>query len=164
MAITLISAVSENNVIGKDGDLPWGRILKDMKHFESLTLNNSVIMGRKTYLSIPEEYRPLHDRKNIVMSRDLKSSEDIYIARNMEEALHLANQGEVYIGGGEKIYEMFLPVADKIELTRIHGDFEGDAFFPKVDWSEWKEVKKSERFETKKGLGYTFETYERLNR
>jgi dihydrofolate reductase len=121
MSINLIAAVSENNVIGKDNQIPW-RIKKDMQRFQELTLNHPVIMGRKTYESLTEN----------------KDS---------------------YIMGGTKVYEEFLPLADKFELTRVHKNVEGDAFFPKVNWDQWNKVYDSGRLSTEKGTEYSFQTY-----
>ncbi len=175
MNLTLIVAVSENNVIGFKNKIPW-RIKEDMQRFKELTLNHPVIMGRKTYESIPLKFRPLPERKNIVLSRDLNSkaktgnfcinlpgsqiNEDIYIARNIEEALELAENKDSYIIGGEKIYESFLPLVNKIELTKVHNSYEGDAFFPEINWGEWEIINK-ERKVNNEGINFSFLTYKK---
>lgn len=162
--ITLIYAVSENNVIGKDNKMPWPRIGKDLGRFEKLTLNHPIIMGRKTKDSIPSDFMPLHDRKNIVMSKNMEPSEGIYVARNIDEALKLTGGEDSYVMGGAKIYKQFLDlgIVDKIELTKIHKSFEGDTFFPKIDLeNDWKMIEEPEYSLTKKGLCFSFWTYEK---
>lgn len=159
--LTLIVAVSENNVIGIGDKIPW-RIKEDMLRFKNLTLNHSVIMGRKTYESIPEKFRPLPDRKNIIMSRTLGIQNGIYIARNVDEALNFAEKKDSYIIGGEEIYKMFLPLSNKIELTRVHKNYEGDVFFPEVNWDEWNLINDSGKLSTDKDTEYSFLTYEKI--
>jgi len=136
MDLTLIAALSDNNVIGIDNKIPW-RIKEDMVRFKELTINHPVIMGRKTYESIPEKYRPLPERKNIILSKKLELKEGIYIARNIHEAISLTNEKSSYIMGGEEIYNLFLPLVNKMELTKIYKNFEGNAFFPEINWEEW---------------------------
>ncbi|MEK6895676.1 MAG: dihydrofolate reductase [Nanoarchaeota archaeon] len=159
MNLTLIAAVSENNVIGIDGKVPW-YIPEDIKRFKELTLNHPVIMGRKTYQSIPNRFRPLEKRKNIVLSKNFVSEGEIYVARGLEEALDLTDYADSFIIGGASIYKIFLPFTSKIELTRVHEDYEGDAFFPDVDWNEWSLVNQ-ERNTSHNGIDYSFLSYER---
>ena len=137
MKLTLIAAISENKVIGFKNKVPW-HIPEDMKRFRELTIGHPVIMGRKTYDSLPDKFRPLPDRENIVLSSSLESQEKIYIARNMEEALKLAKGRDSSVIGGERVYQLFLPLIDQLEITRVYRDFEGDAFFPEINWDEWK--------------------------
>lgn len=158
MGLTLISAVSENNVIGVENKIPW-RIKKDMLRFKELTTNHPIIMGRKTYESFPPKFRPLPNRKNIVLSKTFKEQDGIYIARDISEALNLTENLDSYIIGGERVYRDFLPLANKFELTRVHKEFEGDTFFPKVNWNEWKKVYDSGKLSTDSGLEYSFLTY-----
>ena len=157
MNLTIIVAVSENNVIGAENKIPW-YIKEDIKRFKQLTLNHPVIMGRRTYESIPLKFRPLPDRKNIVLSKNLKSSEGIYVAEDIEEALKLAEGKDTYIIGGRSVYESFLPISNRIELTRIHKNFEGDIFFPEVKWHDWKLVNE-EKGVNKEEISYSFLTY-----
>jgi dihydrofolate reductase len=117
-------------------------------------------MGRKTYESLPESFRPLPGRKNIVLSKSLESIEGIYLAKNIGEALKITENQEAYIIGGSQIYESFLPFANKMELTRIHRNYEGDVYFPEINWKEWSLVNREDR-ETIKGLKYSFETYKK---
>lgn len=163
MNLTIIVAASQNSVIGMNEKLPW-KISKDLKRFEELTLNHPVIMGRKTWDSIPEKSRPLPERKNIVMSKHadyIKSKEGIYVAKNFDEALNFTDGENSYIIGGSEIYQIFLPVATKIELTRVYHDFGGDAFFPEKNFIGWKMTNHSGSLETEEGLKYAFITYER---
>ena len=159
MKFTLIAALSENNVIGKGEIIPW-KIPEDMKRFKSLTLNHSVIMGRKTYLSIPEKFRPLPQRKNIVMSKNFENETGIYIARSIQEAIDLAEDIPTYIIGGAEVYRQFLPLADNLEITRVYKNFEGDVYFPKVDWKNWKQIGEIPG-QTEDGLKYSFLTFKR---
>ena len=146
----IIAAVSENNAIGKNGDIPWD-IPEDMKHFKDTTKGNPVIMGRKTYQSFPESVRPLPGRTNIVLTRSGFEPEDesVKIANSLEEAYELAEEfsEKAFVIGGASIYEEALKDADRMILTEVHREVDGDTFFP--DWNEeaWKEVKRDEREE-----------------
>ena len=149
--ITMIAALSENNVIGNDGGIPWN-IPEDMKHFRELTTGNTVIMGRKTYESLPEDYTPLPDRQNIVLSR---SDPDIEaeVAESLEDA-YRKSDNRIFIIGGESVYRQALEDADRLEITRVHRELEGDAFFPEID-DRWR--KESEDLRE----GFSFLTYTR---
>ncbi|MBI2056873.1 dihydrofolate reductase [Candidatus Pacearchaeota archaeon] len=136
MNLTIIVAASENNVIGIGDKIPW-KISEDMKRFKELTLGHPVIMGRKTYESIPPKFRPLPERKNIILSRTFKQKEGISVARSIEKALDFTGNKESYIIGGEIVYKAFLPLINKIELTRVHRNYEGNVFFPKINWENW---------------------------
>lgn len=161
MNLTIIAAASENNVIGMKGKIPWD-IPKDKKRFRGLTKDHPVIMGRKTYESILESLgKPLPQRKNIILSNTLASEEGIYIAGNIEEALRLTDDRDSYVIGGGEIYELFLPFTDRIELTRIHRHFEGDAFFPEVKWNDWNLVYEEKNL-SESGIPYSFLTYEKI--
>ena len=163
----MIAAASENEVIGvsEKNDMPWGKIKADMNRFQKLTMGHPCIMGRKTKESL-KGYR-LKGRKEIVLSRNLEVSEEVYVARSMDEALNLAEdydfatkEKEAYIIGGAEVYEMFLPHINKIELTRLHRNYDGDVLLPEINWEEWNQVYREDR-ETSKGLGFSFETYVR---
>lgn len=140
MRVSLIAAVAENGVIGREGGLPW-RIPEDLKFFKATTLGKPVIMGRKTYDSIG---RPLPGRLNIVLTRDPRwRAEGVREARDLDAALDIARASgadEAMIIGGGKVYEMALPRASRIYLTRVHQEFEGDAHFPPLDPNEWAET------------------------
>ncbi|MBI2660143.1 dihydrofolate reductase [Candidatus Woesearchaeota archaeon] len=142
MIISLIAAMGKNNVIGKDNSLPW-KLPADMKRFKELTIGKPVVMGRKTFESIG---KPLPDRKNIILTRgkDYKADGCI-VVHSAGEALKAAmGSKEIMIAGGGQIFREFLPMADKMYLTLIDGDFEGDAYFPEYSKSEWKEIKREE--------------------
>ena len=143
MRISLIVAVSRNGVIGVDNALPW-YLPEDLKHFKSITMAKPIIMGRKTFDSIG---RPLPGRTNIVLSRNAEwNSEYVEVATTLEQALCIArhacsesNVEEIMIIGGEQIYQMTIQVADRLYLTEVDVDIKGDAFFPKIDYSLWRE-------------------------
>ena len=164
MKISLIAAASENGVIGKAGQIPWFQS-EDQKLFARLTRGHAVIMGRKTYQSIVDKLKgPLPKRKNIVLTRQEGfSAPQCEIARSIEEALKKSEgDDEAFVIGGSDIYEASLPLADRIYLTTIHGEIEGDAFFPKIDLSAWKETARESRARDEKNqYDYTFITYER---
>lgn len=153
MELIIIAAVSENNVIGKDGKLPW-HIPEDMKHFRSLTLGHPVIMGRKTFESLG---KPLDKRVNIVItSQKNYTPEGIVIVHTFQEALdRCRNYEKAFVIGGASVFADALPLADRLELTRVHSNIEGDAFFPDFDLSQWKEIAKEEH------EGFSFITYTR---
>jgi dihydrofolate reductase len=147
MIISLIAAVAENNVIGKDNNLPW-HLPMDMKYFRDITMGHCVIMGRKNYDSIPLKYRPLDGRTNIVVTRQKDFiAQDCVVVNSMERALEIAgekNETEVFIIGGADIYRQTIGIADKVYYTKIHHTFDGDAFFPVIDESAWKLVSKKD--------------------
>ena len=134
--VTLIAAASENNVLGKDNQLIW-HLSDDLKRFKQLTLGHAVIMGRKTFESLP---KALPNRTNIVLTRrSYYKAENAQVVQTAEAALALTKEDPTpFIIGGGEIYNLFLPWAHKIELTRIHKVFEGDAFFPEIDPQQWK--------------------------
>ncbi|MEK6983683.1 MAG: type 3 dihydrofolate reductase [Nanoarchaeota archaeon] len=142
MIISLIAAMGKNRVIGKDNSLPW-RLAEDMKRFKELTSGKPVVMGRKTFESIG---RPLPNRKNIILTRDKNyKTEGCIVVHSADEALKAAEGNEeVMVIGGAKIYEEFLPRANKMYLTLIDEDFKGDAYFPEYDKNEWKEIHREE--------------------
>lgn len=147
MIISLIAAVAENNVIGKDNNLPW-HLPTDMKYFRDTTMGHCVIMGRKNYDSIPLKYRPLDGRTNIVVTRqkDFKA-ENCIVVNSVEDALAVArekNETEAFVIGGADIYRQTIDIADKVYYTKIHHSFEGDAFFPEIDPAKWKLISKKD--------------------
>ncbi len=151
--ISIIAAVSENKVIGKDNKLLW-KIPEDMQRFKKLTLGHPVIMGRNTFNSIG---KPLTGRTNIIVTRNLNyKPSNCITANSIEEAIKKAqkkDQQEIFIIGGSQIYEQGIKYADKLYLTIVKGDFKGDAFFP--DYSEFKKVISKEEKKSA-GLEYTF--------
>ena len=147
MIISLIAAVAENNVIGKDNNLPW-HLPTDMKYFRDTTMGHCVIMGRKNYDSIPLKYRPLDGRTNIVVTRKKDFvAEGCIVVHSIEEALNECkkkNESEVFVIGGADIYNQTMDIADKIHYTKIHHTFEGDAFFPVVDEHKWELISRKD--------------------
>jgi len=156
MIISIIAAVAENNVIGKDNDLIW-HISEDLKRFKRLTSDHPIVMGRKTYESLP--FKPLPKRKNIVISsqKGLKF-EGATVVNNIEDALAECDpEDEVFICGGAIIYNCFIDIADKMYITLVYKEFEGDTFFPEIDLDKWKLLQSSEGFnDEKSGLDYRF--------
>ncbi|MBU1975817.1 MAG: dihydrofolate reductase [Nanoarchaeota archaeon] len=155
--IIIIVGIADNNIIGKDGKIPWD-VPEDFAHFKGLTIGHPCIMGDKTYNDLP--IKPLPGRENIVLSFDKDyAPEGITVKNSWEEALeYCENKQKVFICGGASIYKLALPIADTFELTRIHQEPEGDTSFPEIDWSEWKLHEKEEH------PGYTFETYKRIKK
>jgi dihydrofolate reductase len=127
--ITLIAACSENRVIGKDGTLIW-HIPEDLKRFKKLTLGNPIVMGRKTYESIG---KALPGRTNIILSRDKSLRIDGCLVYNkISDILEIFEKNNIFVIGGGEIYKQFLDKADRIELTLIHKNFDGDTYFPEI--------------------------------
>lgn len=134
--MNLIVAASNNEVIGKNNELLW-RLPDDLKRFRYLTQNHTVVMGRKTWESLP--FKPLPHRRNIVLTRDKTwSHPGVFVCHSVEEVLKLtSHEIDVFVIGGDQIYELFLPHCSKIYLTRVHVDIEGDSYFrfhPNADW------------------------------
>jgi len=148
MKIVLVAAIGENNVIGRGGKLPW-HIRSDLQHFKKLTLGKPVIMGRRTYESIG---KPLKDRTNIVLTRDLglKVAGGV-LATSIDAALAIARGDatkhgvdEIMVIGGSDVFEALMSRADRLEITHVHAAPEGDAFFPPIDPARWREQKRTE--------------------
>jgi dihydrofolate reductase len=160
--VSIIAAVADNGVIGRDGGLPW-HLPADLKRFKKLTTGHHMVMGRRTWDSIGR--RPLPGRPTIVVSRDPAFvAEGARVARSLEEALELAaGADEVFIAGGQVIYREALPVADRVYLTRVHASFEGDTFFPAFDASAWRVVfEERHEADEKNPHAHTFRVYERV--
>ncbi len=150
-------AVSENNVIGKNNDLPW-HLPEDLKHFKELTLGKTVLMGRKTYESIIARLnKPLPGRKNVVITRqkDFKVPEGVLVFSDLPSAFQKLSAEDIYIIGGAEIYKQALPLADVVLMTHIHDNYLGDAFFPPIDWNQWEKV------EEEKHEKFTFAKYKK---
>jgi len=135
MLITLIVAAAENNAIGRDGDLPW-RLRADMLHFRKTTMGHPVIMGRRTWDSLP---KPLEDRTNIVLTRNQSfEAPGGVVTRELQDAIEACGDvDECFIIGGGEIYRQFLQRADRILMTRVHVEIDGDASFPELDENAW---------------------------
>ena len=168
MIVSLIVAVSENGVIGKDNDLIW-YLPKDMRFFKETTMGHHVIMGRKNFESIPHKYSPLPNRTNVIITRQADySAEGCVVVNSVEEALEVAknnNDNEAFIIGGGQIYKLALEakMIDKIYLTKVHHSFKGDTFFSELN-SDWKEVSNVEnKADEKHAHDYSFLTFEKIN-
>ena len=163
MIVSIIVAMDKNGVIGKNlKGMPW-YLPADLKHFKEITTGKPVIMGRVTYDTIG---KPLPNRQNIVLTRDPAfSAQNVEVVRSINEAVHKAKQAEeIMVIGGANIYKQFLPLANRMYVTRIHAEFEGDTYFTKVNWDEWREIaRESHEPDGKNPYPYTFLTYERVN-
>jgi dihydrofolate reductase len=151
--LALIVAASENNVIGRDNDLPW-RLSADLKKFKSLTMGHSIIMGRKTFESIG---RLLPGRETVIITRNENYAfEGAAVVHSVEQALEAcAGQARVFLIGGAEIYRLAMPQVDEIYLTRVHAEVEGDTYLPKVDWAEFDLIE-SESFEANEKNDHRF--------
>jgi dihydrofolate reductase len=162
MELTLIAAVAENGVIGRDGEMPW-YFPDDLKRFKQRTLGHTVIVGRVTYESIVDRIGgPLPGRTNVVLTRHPErvdtSDPAVRVATTTDEAIQLAREAgaeQAFVAGGASLYEQFLPIADRLVLTEIHGSFEGDTRFPDWERENWHATERETREEL------SFVTYER---
>lgn len=175
--IILIAAVSQNNVIGVEGKIPW-RLPEDMKRFATLTTPHPVIMGRVTYESIPKKFRPLPGRQNVVLTSDRSFREEgVYVARSwkdkdglVEDALDIAldilqermvhkdgiDYSKIFIGGGQQVYEKAMEYATSLEITHVDQQVppgKDMRYFPSIDLTQWEEQKREDK------EGYSFVTY-----
>lgn len=143
--IAYVVAMDMNRLIGRNNDLPW-RLPDDMRWFRRQTLGKPCIMGRKTYDSLPERFRPLPGRLNIVITRNpLYEAPGAVVVRSIEAALTAAGEvEEVIIVGGAALFGALLPVVDRLYLTEVHGVAEGDVYFPEFNRQEWREVYREE--------------------
>ncbi|MCK9220084.1 MAG: dihydrofolate reductase [Bacteroidales bacterium] len=160
--ISIIVAIAENRAIGKNNDLLW-HIPADMKRFKGITSGHPIIMGKRTFYSLPR--RPLPNRRNIVIT-DVPGEQipGCDMAYSIQETIALCNPHEEnFIIGGASIYQQFLPYTNRLYLTMVHKSFEGDVFFPEIDFSQWKLFSK-ENFEPSEGVdfSYSFEIYNRI--
>lgn len=157
--ISIVVARARNGTIGRDGGLPW-HLPADLRQFRELTSGQAVIMGRRTFESLPPRYRPLPDRRNIVLSsnpnRRLPGAE---VFSNLSDALE-ACRGMCFVIGGGIAYRDALPMAHRVHVTEIDHEFDGDAFFPKLPVSEWQCIERGKPI-VEKGLAFSFVVYER---
>lgn len=154
MIISIIVAIGENNAIGKNNQLLW-HMPNDLKHFKEITLDRTIVMGRKTFDSVG---KPLPRRRNIVVTRQDIEIPGCEVVKSIDAGLALcAHDDEVFIGGGAEIYRQAMDKTDRIYLTIIHKTFDADTFFPEIDYQEWDEVSR-EYFEPdeKNPLPYSF--------
>ena len=160
MKISLIAAMADNGVIGRNNRLPW-RLSADLQRFKALTMGKPVVMGRKTWESIG---RPLPGRTNIVVTRDVGyRAEGCVVVHSVEQALEVAaGSDEVMVIGGANLYQQLLDRADRLYLTQVRADVEGDAWFPEFDSAQWREVEReSHSRDDKNEYDYAFVTLDR---
>ena len=163
MIISIITAMDENRLIGKDNGLPW-KLPADLQFFKKVTMGKPVIMGRKTFESIG---RPLPGRRNIIITRDSSYTVDsVETVTSLDDAIFaVADVDEAMVIGGANIYQQFLDRADRLYMTRVHGSFDGDAWFPEVDFSNWSLVENEEhKADEKNECDYSFQVYARINK
>lgn len=157
--ITIIVAVAENNGIGLNNDLLC-HIPGDLKRFKAITLGHNLIMGKKTWESLPK--KPLADRTNIVITDDKSDFfEGAIAAHSIDEAVSLCDKGkEIFIMGGGSVYRQFLPLADRLFITHLHKVLKADTFFPEIDTSVWEKTESEEHvIEGTEPLGFSYTTY-----
>lgn len=155
--ITIIAAIAKNNVIGSKNDLPW-YLPEDLKHFKEITTGHTVIMGRKTYESIISRIgKPLPNRKSVVITRNTSYQvpDEVQKYTMLDEALQ-KHPEDVYVIGGASMYEQALSYADRLIITHIHQEYQGDSYFPTIDTSKWIEQSRQD-YE-----GYSFVTYRKV--
>jgi len=159
MTISIVVAISENHAIGKDNKLLW-HLSADLKHFKEITTGHTIIMGRKTYESVG---RPLPKRRNIIITRQPIAIEGCEVVNSIEAALTLcADEDEVFIVGGAEVYRQSMHLTNRIYLTIVHKEFEGDSFFPEIKKEEWKELSREyHQPDEKNPIPYSFITLER---
>lgn len=160
--VIIIAAASENNALGKDNKIVW-HLPDDFKRFKKLTSGHAIIMGRKTFESFD---KPLPDRTHIIVTRQKNyipksDSEKCIVVDSIEEALKITSVNEnVFIIGGGEIYKLGMPFADKIELTRVNGNFKADAFFPEISENDWKMTENEfHPKDEKHNYSFSFQTY-----
>ena len=160
--ISLIAAVARNGAIGKNNQLLW-HLPEDMSHFRETTRGKPVIMGRRTWESLPDAFRPLPGRHNVVVSRNATfQAPGATLVGSLNEALQLTEDtaDEVFIIGGAELYRQALPAVQRLYLTEIASDFDGDVFFPPIQANDWTEISRSAA-QSASGLEFSFVVYQR---
>ena len=157
--LSLIAAMAKNRVIGRNNALPW-HLPEDLKYFKATTLGKPILMGRKTFDSIG---KPLPGRTSVVLTRNPQWSFDgCLVVSSVDDALaKLADREEVLVIGGAELYQQTLPHADRLYLTEIDADFEGDAWFPEFDLSQWQQISRQPHPDNGRGFGFDFVVYQR---
>lgn len=140
MKLSIIVAMTKDRVIGDKGNMPW-HIPEELQLFRDVTMGHPVVMGRKTWESIPEKYRPLEGRTNIVLSSKLKKEKGIYVAETVEDAIEFCQPNDIYFIGGSKVYEAVLPCANELRISWIKKKYLGKTKFPEFDLNQWKPIK-----------------------
>lgn len=166
MMISLIAAVAQNGVIGKNNDLPW-KLPDDMKYFMNTTQGHHVIMGRKNYDSLPPKFKPLANRTNWVVTRQSNfEAPGCHVVPSLSYAVEQIKKekpDEIFVIGGAEIYKLALPMAHRLYLTEIKAQIDGDVFFPSFDRKEWKEVSRKPHPADGRHLhAFDFVVYERI--
>lgn len=160
--ISMIAAMAENRVIGNKNTIPW-HLPADFKYFKENTLGKIIVMGLRTFESIGG--KPLPERKNVVLNNDPNyiPPQECFVARSIEEVVEFSKKdGEVMICGGASVYKQFLPLADRLYLTYVHANPEGDTYFPEVNLAEWNEVKRIDcKADEKNAFDYSFVVLDR---
>lgn len=160
--ISIIAAVADNNAIGKANNLPW-HLPADLKHFKELTTGHAIVMGKRTFKSLPNG--PLPNRKNIVLTSIMSEgvNEGYFEADSLEDALFLCEHEEkVFIIGGATVYRQCIDKVDSMYITWIHKEFTADTFFPEIDFEVWEEVSSEKHEPDEQNLySYTFSVYKR---
>jgi len=153
--ISIIVAIAQNFAIGKNNDLLF-HLPDDLKHFKQITNGHTIIMGRNTLLSLPKW--PLPNRRHIVITDNEDDRfEGCEIAFSVSEAIEkVRNEEEAFIIGGGMVYRQFFPLVGKLYLTLVHKDFEGDTFFPEINYTEWDEISREDLHDEKNGFGYSY--------
>lgn len=162
MKVSLMVAMDKNRVIGKNNDIPW-RLPRDWEYVKNTTIGYPIVLGRKNFESIG---KALCKRRNIVLTRDRELAyEGCEMAHSVQEVLDLCKEEEeIFIFGGEEIYKLFMPKVEKMYITKIHEEFDGDTFFPEVNFNEWNEVSvKKGITDDKNPYQYDFYVYKRNN-
>jgi dihydrofolate reductase len=161
MNISIVVAMSSNSLIGRDGDLPW-HLSADLQHFKSITMGKPVVMGRLTYESIG---RPLPGRENIVLTRDIEyKAEGCTIVHDLEQITSRCSYTEeIMIIGGAQLYIETIPLANKLFITEVHAELDGDIFFPDFDRKQWREIER-QHFDAdeKNDFDYSFVVLEHI--
>lgn len=165
MKISMIAAMSQNRVIGKNNDIPWN-LPDDFRFFKETTRHHHVIMGRKNYESLPPKYKPLPDRTNIIITRQSEYPVDgAIVVGSLEESLELAKnagESEAFIIGGGEIYKLGLDIAETIYLTEIDAQIEGDVYFPEFDKNSWEERSRAHHpVDERHRFAFDFVTYDK---
>jgi dihydrofolate reductase len=158
-----IVAMAENRVIGKNNQLPW-HLPADLKHFKDITTGNAILMGRKTFESIG---KPLPNRVNLILTRDAHYKKDgcitVYTLEDAKNVAKMEGKSHIFIIGGAEVYHQFISQIEKIYLTIVHGNIEGDAFFPALDMTQWREIeRKTHAADDKNQYSYSFLTLVRI--
>lgn len=161
MRLSLVAALARGGVIGRGGALPW-HLPEDLARFRELTMGHPVVMGRRTWDSLPAPFRPLPGRRNVVVTRDdAWAADGAERARSLDDALErLADAPQAFVIGGAELFAAALPLADELLLTEIDAEFEGDAFFPAWDRAAFEEVSR-ERQVAGDGTRFAFVSYRR---